>query len=216
MCVYVSNCQFNCNNYYYSCLIIHNKILILPSLDSDQFNCLIKFGVVYPCFAVIGLTHIGCYRLTRVKLKVFEAMTEELSDSAMTRSEPVRKCGTASLSHGNTYFSLAEGMCFSGSNQIADYTGDGESSLCSGGRGSYIGGQFVIDVYRIDDPIAFQESSAACLSCGKDFCSQTDLQSVWRLMCSVSSADQSLPNHFLLFSLVLVSSVLIVTVSLVN
>ena len=107
-------------------------------------------------------------------------MTKDLSDNAMTQTEPIRKCGNALLSQGNTHFSLAEGMCFSGSNQISDYTGDGESRSCSDGRGKYHGGQFVIDVHQIDDAIAFHQSSVACMTCGKDYFSQADL----RLTCS--------------------------------
>ena len=128
---------------------------------------------------------------------MYEKLTEDLSDSATTRTEPIRKCGSASLSQGNTYFSLAEGMCFSGSNQISDYTGDGESRSCTNGRGNYFGGQFVIDVYQIDDVVAFQESSMACMTCGKDYCSQMDLQSDLRWTCSIiilSSSDHVLPH----------------------
>ena len=122
-------------------------------------------------------------------------MTRDLSDSPTSRTEPVRKCGTASLDQGNTYFSLGgEGICFSGSNQISDYIGGGESQSCSDGRGNYFGGQFVMDVYHIDDAIAFQDSSSACVACGKDYCSEPDLQSNWRLMCSVSSTHHTLPT----------------------
>ena len=125
---------------------------------------------------------------------MFEKMTTDLSDSPTSRTEPVRKCGSASLDQGNTYFSLGEGICFSGSNQISDYIGGGESQSCSDGRGNYFGGQFVIDVYHIDDVIAFQDSSTACVTCGKYYCSETDLQSNWRLMCSVSSSHHILPT----------------------
>ena len=125
---------------------------------------------------------------------MYEKMTTDLSDSPTSRTEPVRKCGTASLDQGNTYFSLAEGMCFGGSNQISDYIIGGESQLCSDGQGNYFGGQFAIDVYHIDDVIAFQDSSTACMTCGKDYCSEPELQSNWRLMCSVSSSHHILPT----------------------
>ena len=161
-----------------------------------------------------GVIHIGCYRLSTVKLEMFEQTTEELSDSPITRTEPIRKCGTASLDRGNKYFSLAEGMCFSGSNHLSDYTGDGESRSCSDGLGNDLGGQFVIDVYQIDDVIAFQESSVACSACGKDFCSQLDPQTNWRLMCSVSSDRRVSPSLATIFLLLLVSCMLI-TVSMV-
>ena len=39
----------------------------------------------------------------------------------------------------------------------------------------------MIDVYHIDDVIAFQDSSTACVTCGKDYCSEPDLQSNWSL-----------------------------------
>ena len=52
----------------------------------------------------------------------------------------------------------------------------------------------MIDVYRIDDVIAFQNSSPACMTCGKDYRSETDLQSNWKLMCSVSSSHHILPT----------------------
>ena len=114
---------------------------------------------------ISGVRHIGCYRLSHSRLKMYEKMTRDLSDSPTSRTctEPVRKCGTASLDQGSTYFSLGEGICFSGSNQIiSDYI----SQSCSGGRGNYFGGQFVIDVYHTDDAIAFQDSSTACVACG--------------------------------------------------
>ena len=117
---------------------------------------------------------------------MYEKMTRDFSDSPTSRTEPVRKCGTSSLDQGNTYFSIGEGICFSGSNQISDYIGGGESQSCSGGRGNYFGGQFVIDVYHIDDAIAFQDSSTACVACGKDYCSEPDLQSNWRLISMLS------------------------------
>lgn len=132
------------------------------------------------------MKHIGCYRLPAYNLKVYEMMTEDLSDNAITRTEPIRKCGSASLSQGITYFSLADGMCFGGSNHIADYTVDGESTSCSEGRGNYLRGQFAIDVYQINDIMAFQDSSTACETCGKDYCSQPGLQYDWREMCSIS------------------------------
>ena len=156
----------------------------------------------------VGVSYIGCYRLPHSRLKMYEEMTKDLSDSADSRTEPVRKCGSASLSQGNRYFSLAEGMCFSGSNQISDYTGAGESSSCSGGHGNYFGGQFVIDVYHIDDVIAFQESSTACATCGKDYYSKPDLKSNWKLMCSISGSHHVLPALFTCLLIVLVVFVL--------
>ena len=139
-----------------------------------------------------GVKHIGCYWLPIYKLKVYEMMTEELSDNAGTRTEPIRKCGSASLSQDHTYFSLADGMCFSGSNQITDYTVDGEATSCSEGRGNFLEGEFVSDVYQIDDIIAFQDSSRACVACGKDYCSQSSLQYDWREMCSLSGGQRLL------------------------
>lgn len=152
---------------------------------------------------ISGVRHIGCYRLSHSRLKMYEKMTRDLSDSPTSSIEPVRKCGTSSLDQGNTYFSLGEGICFSGSNQISDYIGGGESQSCSSGRGNYFGGQFVIDVYHIDDAIAFQDSSTACVACGKDYCSEPDLQSNWRLMCSVSSTHHILPTVSVILFLVL-------------
>ena len=52
----------------------------------------------------------------------------------------------------------------------------------------------MIDVCHIDDVIAFQDSSTACVTYGKDYCSEPDLQSNWRLMCSVSSSHHILPT----------------------
>ena len=92
-------------------------------------------------------------------------------------------------------------MCFSGSNQISDYTGDGQSRLCSDGHDKYHGGQLVIDVHQIDKAISVHQSSMACMTRGKDYFSQADL----RLTCSViSSGDISLDicRPFLLIFLV--------------
>ena len=96
-----------------------------------------------------------------------------------------------------------KGICFSGSNQISDYIGGGESQLCSDERGSYFGGQFVINVYHIDDVVTFQDSSTARVTCGKDYCSEPDLQSNLRLMCSVSSSHHILPTVSVILFLVL-------------
>lgn len=129
---------------------------------------------------------------------MYENMTKELSDSPIKRTEPVRKCGTAALDHGNMYFSLGEGMCFSGSNQISDYTEGGESRLCIDGRGSSTdAGQSAIDVYHIDDMTAFQDSSVACATLGKDFCSE---QRSW-----ISSSLHTLPSVSVIHLLFLVS-----------
>ena len=65
----------------------------------------------------------------------------------------------------------------------------------SDGRGNYfVGKLIVIDVYRIDNVIAFQDSSTACMAFGKDYCSEPELQTNWRLMCSVSSGHHILPT----------------------
>ena len=65
----------------------------------------------------------------------------------------------------------------------------------SDGRGNYFVGQLIaIDVYRIDDVISFQDSSTTCMTCGKDYCSEPELQSNWRLMRSVSSGHHILPT----------------------
>ena len=61
--------------------------------------------------------------------------------------------------------------------------------MCSDGQGKYFGGQFVIDVYHIDDVIAFQDPSTA--TCGKEYRSEPDLQSSWRLIHNVLSIEQS-------------------------
>ena len=61
----------------------------------------------------------------------------------------------------------------------------------------------MIDVYHIDDVITFQDSSTACVTCGKDYCSEPDLQSNWRLMCSVSSTYHTLPSVSVVLLLVL-------------
>ena len=42
---------------------------------------------------ISGVRHIGCYRLSHLRLKMYEKMTTDLSDSPTSRTEPVRSVG---------------------------------------------------------------------------------------------------------------------------
>ena len=48
----------------------------------------------------------------------------------------------------------------------------------------------MIDVYHIDDAIAFQDSSTGCVACGKDYCSEPD-PGVVKLETNVLSIEHS-------------------------
>lgn len=118
-----------------------------------------------------GLAHLGCYKLPRSTLDIYENTVPDLQDSNINRSEPIRKCATVALDKGYTYFALAEGLCFGGSDNINDFIGDGESGVCENGLGNYFGGKFMIDVYHIEDVMTLKATSNAAESCGMDFCS---------------------------------------------
>ena len=117
-----------------------------------------------------GLVHLGCYRLPNLTITLFESATELLSEDPSNRREPVKRCGSVARQGGHTHFALALGMCYSGSDNLADYTVAGESKACNKGRGNLADGYFSIDVYNITDSTAFQESVSASESCGPNFC----------------------------------------------
>ena len=118
----------------------------------------------------VGLVHFGCYRLPNLTITLFESATELLSEDPSNRREPVKRCGSVARQGGHTHFALALGMCYSGSDNLADYTVAGESKACNKGRGNLADGYFSIDVYNITDSTAFQESVSASESCGPNFC----------------------------------------------
>lgn len=81
----------------------------------------------------------------------------------------MRRCGSAARRGGHTHFALALGMCYSGSDNQADYIVAGESEACDKGRGNLLNGHFSIDVYNITDSTSFQESVSASETCGPNF-----------------------------------------------
>ena len=107
---------------------------------------------------MLGLKHIGCYSLSSVSqsLKLLEGLTPELSDSAVTRTKPVDKCGLAALKFGYTAFGLVVGLCVSGSNNTSDYARF-EGHFCQNGKGGSFQGIFFMDVYEIGSPEAYSD-----------------------------------------------------------
>ena len=118
---------------------------------------------------------MGCYRLPNLTIQLFESAAELLSEDPSTRQDPVRRCGSAARRGGHTHFALALGMCYSGSDNLADYIVAGESEACDKGRGNLLNGHFSIDVYNITDSTSFQESVSASETCGPNFCINDDM-----------------------------------------
>ena len=87
----------------------------------------------------------------------------------------MRRCGSAARRGGHTHFALALGMCYSGSDNQADYIVAGESEACDKGRGNLLNGHFSIDVYNITDSTSFQESVSTSETCGPNFCINDDM-----------------------------------------
>ena len=124
---------------------------------------------IYPIISQ-GLTHIGCYKLPiDGELEFFENSEELLADNPLNRTDPIRKCGQVALENKYEYFAVALGLCYSGSNALADYTSGGHSQICINGTGNYFG-SFSVDVYHILDSEKFKTSSAGIDSCGSDYC----------------------------------------------
>ena len=112
-----------------------------------------------------GLRDLGCYFTPRFSnsLALFEGVTSSVSDDPLTRKDPILKCGMAAQEYNYTIFAVSIGYCISGSNQESDYQ-DFPSNLCENGVGAVIGGIFMMNVYEIQDPEAFRDSSTQILS----------------------------------------------------
>lgn len=112
-------------------------------------------------FSHIGLQRVGCYFVSRFSRRIglLEGQTLDLSDDPRTRQDPIRKCGTGAQDLNYQLFAVSVGYCISGSNRRSDYTST-ESNLCSNGVGALINGNFLMNVYEIQDPDAFRASVA--------------------------------------------------------
>lgn len=94
--------------------------------------------------------------LTSQSLKLLEGLTPEVSDSAVTRTKPVEKCGLAAVKLGYTVFGLIVGFCVSGSNNTSDYTRF-EGYFCEDGKGGSFQGTLFMDVYEIGSPETYSD-----------------------------------------------------------
>ncbi len=106
-----------------------------------------------------GIRHLGCFYLNRYSraLRLLERLTPDLMDSPPTRTQPVRKCGLAAQQYSFDFFALSAGYCISGSNDFTDYQYV-PSEACQDGKGAYVSGYFIMDVYEILDNQRFQDS----------------------------------------------------------
>ena len=107
-------------------------------------------------------------------MEFLENSEEILADNPLNRTDPIRKCGQVALENKYKYFAVALGLCYSGSNALAEYTSGGHSQICTNGTGNYFG-SFSVDVYHILDSEKFKKSSAGIDSCGSDYCMNTTL-----------------------------------------
>ena len=90
-------------------------------------------------------------------LKLLEGTDSEVLDDPFTRTEPIRKCGSASLRADHTVFGVTLGYCISGSSEITDYQ-TYKLDVCQEGVGRYYSGYFFMDVYSIFNVNNFQDS----------------------------------------------------------
>lgn len=110
---------------------------------------------------MLGLQRVGCYFVSRFSRRIglLEGQTPDLSNDPLTRRDPIRKCGMGAQLFNYKLFAVSVGYCISGSNRRSDYRGTA-SNLCSNGVGGFINGNFLMDVYEIQDPEAFRDSVA--------------------------------------------------------
>lgn len=114
-------------------------------------------------FRLSGLQRVGCFFVPRFSRSIglLEGQTPDLSDDPLARIDPIRKCGTGAQQFNYRLFAVSAGYCISGSNRQSDYTaGTRASNLCSNGVGNVVNGNFLMDVYEIQDPEAFRNSVA--------------------------------------------------------
>ncbi len=106
-----------------------------------------------------GLRHLGCYYVNRNSraLGLLERLTPDLQDNPTTRTQPLRKCALAAQQYSFDLFALSAGYCISGSNDIMDYQYV-RSESCMDGKGAFVSGYFIMDVYEILDNQRFQDS----------------------------------------------------------
>ena len=83
-----------------------------------------------------------------------------LLDYGPNRTQPIEKCGIAAQLNRTSVFGVAFGFCISGSSRVADYQTAHSSIQCENGVGdyNYRSGVFSMDIYKIQNPIAFQDS----------------------------------------------------------
>ena len=138
------------------------------------FKFFILTIIIHFCFAVAGISHIGCYKLSLLKgaVEYLEETSEHLTEDPSNRTEPIRKCAQSAHSINRPYFILALGLCYSGSNELQSYfDNEGvESGVCRNGTGNYYGSTLIGDVYYIEDDDKFEASSDRAENCGFDYC----------------------------------------------
>ena len=118
-------------------------------------------------FAIAGLQDVGCYFVPRFSRSIglLEGRTPSVLDDPLTRKNPILKCGLAAQEFNNyTVFAVSIGYCISGSNQPSDYRAGSRSNLCENSVGAVINGNFMMNVYKIQDPEAFRDSAAQIIS----------------------------------------------------
>lgn len=93
-------------------------------------------------------------------MRLLERTTPDLSDNPFTRTEPVRKCGTAAQLQSYTLFGVAVGYCISGSSSLDSYSASGSSGLCTNGTGDYNSRfrVFSMDIYEVSNQQSFSDS----------------------------------------------------------
>ena len=108
----------------------------------------------------LGFHSRGCWYLNtgNSRLGTLEGRNSDLSDDPRTRVNAVSKCGLQAQKENFKFFGIAFGYCISGSSRLSDYQYI-RSRQCRDGRGAY-NGNFIMDVYEIDDPQRFANLAA--------------------------------------------------------
>ena len=124
--------------------------------------CVVMVVTFICSFPRSGLQHVGCYFVPPRSqfIGLLEGSTEDLSDDPVTRTNPIRKCGSAAQQRRFTYFAISVGYCISGSNRLSDYQYV-RSNLCQNGVGNYYRGYFLMDIYQIVNQGTFADSLVA-------------------------------------------------------
>ncbi len=125
----------------------------------SSFNEYLQYLTTSFFVPTAGLKHLGCYYVNRFSraLGLLEKLTKDLMDDPTTRTNPIRKCASAAQDYSYSLFALSAGYCISGSNNRLDYQYV-RSEACRDGRGAFVSGYFIMDVYEIVNTRTFQDS----------------------------------------------------------